>query len=345
MAFPFDQYQRYRIVADALGLLRKDAGSLNILDVGGGEGIILNFLTEDRVTVLDLQDVEGVPGLIRGDATALPFEDGTFDYVVSVDVYEHIEPGVRDRYLSELRRTARRGVLLAAPFDSPMVRAAERVANEFHRSVHRQENVWLKEHAENGLPRLDEAREFFEQRGDAVSVLPNGYVPHWLVMMCLTFYSSKLEDEPRRVFEGVSAFYNEFMYGLDNAQPCYRHLLISLREPADVGLEALISSDPRVGHASEGFALAGMISAMLPMTIARKEGELARKEAQVKDLTRRLAEQVRVSEDMLHPSYENLQRQRDQLREQLEGITGSRAWRLLTVLHKLRLGFRRPRSG
>src|SRR5215211_4674644 len=143
---PFDQHQRYRIVTDVIERLREDSGPLQILDVGGGEGMILNFLSEDRVTILDQSDAEGVPGFVKGDATALPFEDEAFDFVVSVDVYEHIEPESREKYLSELRRTAQRGVLLAAPFDSAVVRDAERIAQEFHRAIHLQDNVWLEEH-------------------------------------------------------------------------------------------------------------------------------------------------------------------------------------------------------
>lgn len=359
LRLPFDQYQRYRIVADAVEILRGEDGALRILDVGGGEGAILRFLSGDDVTVLDLSDLPEVPGLVKGDATALPFDDESFDYVTSVDVYEHIEPAARERYLSELRRTARRGVLLAAPFDSEMVRAAERVANEVHRSLHLADNVWLGEHAANGLPRLEEARKFFEERGDSVSVLPNGYIPHWLAMLCLTFYGSKLGGESSGLLDDVTAFYNEFMYGLDNTEPCYRHLLISLREPADtgeVGLSELASPRPDPEHASRSFALFGVLPAVLDLNarLVQKEGELARKEAQANDLSRRLAELVRASDvrqlqermaaqklqrdqDDLVRRNDDLVRQRDRLQQQLAGITGSRTWLVLTALHKLRV--------
>jgi ubiquinone/menaquinone biosynthesis C-methylase UbiE len=80
LRLPFDQYQRYRMVADAVVLLRGDAGPLRILDVGGGEeGIIRIFLPEDRITILDRGDPGKVPGFVTGDVTALPFEDGAFD--------------------------------------------------------------------------------------------------------------------------------------------------------------------------------------------------------------------------------------------------------------------------
>lgn len=173
--------------------------------------------------------------MVEGDATELPFEDGSFDYVISVDVYEHIEPRSRERYLSELRRTARRGVLLAAPFDSEIVRAAEQVAIALHRSLHQSENVWLGEHAAHGLPRLGEARGFFEERGDSVSVLPNGYIPHWLAMICLTFYASKLGGESSGLFDDVTAFYNEFADHVD-AVRLQREDRARLVQPRDAAL-------------------------------------------------------------------------------------------------------------
>jgi hypothetical protein len=357
LRLPFDQYQRYRMVADVVELLREDSGPLRILDVGGGEGPILNFLPEDRITILDQSDTGEVSGFVKGDAAALPFEDEAFDYVASVDVYEHIEPVSRESHLSELRRVARRGVLLAAPFDSDAVRAAERVANECHRSVYLAENVWLKEHTENGLPRLDGTREFFEGQGDSVSVLPNGYILHWLAMMCLTFYRPRLEVELGTLVDHANAFYNEFICELDNVEPCYRYLLVCLKGSANIDLDALVSSDPDPERASPGSALFSTLSVMLPtnMRLAQKEGALARKEAQVNDLSRRLAErvtadnayrlqmersmaQLRQDRNNLRQRTDELERLRNQLQQQLTEITNSRGWRLLTAVHKLMVG-------
>lgn len=354
---PFDQHQRYRIVADVIERLREGAAPLRILDVGGGEGPILDFLPEDRITILDRSDTGEVSGFVKGDAAALPFEDEAFDYVASVDVYEHIEPATRESYLSELRRVARRGVLLAAPFDSDVVRAAERVANECHRSVYLAENVWLKEHAENGLPQLDGTREFFEGHGDSVCVLPNGYILHWLAMMCLTFYRPKLEGELGTLLDHANAFYNEFMYELDNVEPCYRHLLVCLKESANTNLDELISSSTDSERISRSSALFSTLSVMLPtnMRLAQKEGALARKEAQVNDLSRRLAERVtadntyrsqmerrmtelRQDRNNLQQRTDELERQRNQLQQQLTEITNSQGWRFLTAVHKLRVG-------
>lgn len=356
LKLPFDQHQRYKVVAEVLEVLREDSAPLRILDVGGGEGIVLSFLPEGDVTVLDQTEAEEVPGFVKGDATALPFEDESFDYVMSVDVYEHIEPEHRDRYLSELRRAARKGVLLASPFDSEGVRDAEELANEVHRIVHRQENVWLKEHAENGLPDLDETRKFFEERRDQVTVVPNGYLPNWLAMISLTFYSSKLGGETQKLFERLNTFYNEFMYRQDNAEPCYRHLLVSLKDGRRPGFEHVISGADN-SHAFR-VAFSSAFSATLPLAsmletldgqLAQKDGQLAQREVQVRDLSRRLAQQMEANsrlaleKDQLAATTRQkekriaaLTNQNANLVAQRERFVMSRSWRLLTLLSRQR---------
>lgn len=353
LELPFDQHQRYKVVAEVLENLREDSTPLRILDVGGGDGVILNFLPDDEVVILDQVEAEGVPGFVKGDATALSFEDESFDYVTSVDVYEHIEPESRDRHLSELRRVARKGVLLAAPFDSEGVRDAEELANEVHRIVHRQENVWLEEHAENGLPNLAEAREFFEKHQDYITIIPNGYLPNWLAMISLTFYSSMLRDEMQELFGRLNTFYNEFIYEYDNAEPCYRYLIVSLKENREMGFEHVVFHAER-SHAAFGLALSSMFSSTLPLAsqlkmlegqlarkdeqLAQKDGRLAQKEVQVRDLSRRLARQsveeyehevltARLSSQ--RERLEALKRQNAHLMAQREQLEAFGVWRLL----------------
>jgi SAM-dependent methyltransferase len=57
-----------------------------------------------------------VVGVLRGDATALPFPDECFDSVVAAEVLEHLTDDVGA--LAELRRVLRRGGLLAATVPS-----------------------------------------------------------------------------------------------------------------------------------------------------------------------------------------------------------------------------------
>jgi ubiquinone/menaquinone biosynthesis C-methylase UbiE len=102
-------------VLDALHGLRPG----RTLDVGCGTGFLTAQLPGD-VTGLDqseqmLELARGqAPDLkfVRGDATNLPFPDGSFDRVFASVLCTHLEPGVRARFLAEARRVAREIVIL-----------------------------------------------------------------------------------------------------------------------------------------------------------------------------------------------------------------------------------------
>jgi len=339
LRLPFDQYQRYRMVTDVVERLRDGNGSLRVLDVGGAEGTILNFLDGDEVTILDQMPVEGAPGFVQGDATALPFDDASFDYAVSVDTFEHIAPDARERHLSELRRVARRGVLLAGPFAGGGVREAEELAHELFRALYGQEHKWLEEHEEHGLPELGHARKFYEELGDSVTVLPNGYLPNWLAMICLFFYGVQPRRGLTRTAERANRFYNRFLYEHDNTEPCYRYVVAALREPA-VGLEDLASPPADRQRADLGLAFLGSLVPTLPLSaelhkltarLEAKDNQLALKELRIRDLSGRLANQV------AHAHGQRALRQENQgLRSQLDAMTASRAWRIARLVGKLR---------
>ncbi len=367
---PFDQYQRYRMVADVVERLREGPEPLQILDVSGDHSVLERFLPGERITVIELSEAEGPFGFAEGAASGLPFEDAAFDYVVSVDVHEHISPSARHRYLAELWRAAKKGVLLGGPFDSSVVREAERVADAFYRSIHLEQSAGLREHARNGLPRLDDTRGFFEAHDGTVSVLPNGHISYWLAMTCLELYSSAREDRQGELYERLTAYYNEFMYKVNNVEPSYRHLLISLKEPLHLDLGDLALPDSVAERASQSSAFFGGLSVVLALAaeiessnarrhdyerrVARTEGALARKEAQVEDLSRRVAGLVHaVNSRQVHVTNlskvnADLKVQRDRLeqqlagvKQQLAGITNSRAWRFVTTVHALVLRARR----
>lgn len=121
-----------------------------VLEVGSGNGVNLFVLaarypdlsftgvelTETGVTATKAVMAEQeLPGFLRafspeplvdpgahtrldvrqGDATALPFEDGSFDLVYTVQALEVMDP-VRDQVLAELRRVSRGHVAMVEPF-------------------------------------------------------------------------------------------------------------------------------------------------------------------------------------------------------------------------------------
>jgi ubiquinone/menaquinone biosynthesis C-methylase UbiE len=97
-----------------------------ILDIGCGTGETLTFL-ENYLERPDLYGVDNLPAAIdfakkRGhknilkvDAQKLPFKDNTFDYVLFLDVIEHIKDDVA--ILSEAKRVLKKGgrIIITTP--------------------------------------------------------------------------------------------------------------------------------------------------------------------------------------------------------------------------------------
>ena len=47
LSLPFDQYQRYRLVADLINQVRPEGRRLRVLDVGGRTGLLKRFLPSE----------------------------------------------------------------------------------------------------------------------------------------------------------------------------------------------------------------------------------------------------------------------------------------------------------
>lgn len=237
LELPFDVYQRYKIIQDAINILRS-AGpeSFRILDAGGGAGPVSGFLPNDSIRIVDQTDCD-LPNFQKADVLALPFKDGAFDIALSTDVLEHVPPDRRELFLNELWRVSRHYVLLAAPFHSAAAVQAEQILFEFIRTELQQEHQFLKEHRTFGLPDRAATLGYMERLGGDVVALPNGYLSHWLPMMLITYY---LDTDPLSVplSRRLSAFYNEAHYATDNCEPAYRTLLVAAKQPLTEALRA-----------------------------------------------------------------------------------------------------------
>ena len=101
---------------DAVRALEQAVASLppaRTLDVACGTGFLTRLLSGD-ITGLDqsprMLDIarERAPDaeFVRGDAMALPFEEGSFDRVFTGHFYGHLEGTTREAFLAEARRVA-----------------------------------------------------------------------------------------------------------------------------------------------------------------------------------------------------------------------------------------------
>lgn len=233
LSLPFDQYGRYQMVREALDAARTVVGErLHVLDVGGyyrtgrGQEVLPAqlFLPDDEVVVID-QAPCTLPGYMRGDGRSLTFADQSFDFVVSCDTLEHVPAPDRAAFWGELLRVARCGVLLAAPFASPEVVAAEALLFSYIKAELGVEQVQLKEHVTYGLPNLETTCAMLDERGLTYYVYPSGYVHAWLFMMIAKHYLFGHSND-YDLHEQVDAYYTRFFAEQERCEPSYRHMVL-----------------------------------------------------------------------------------------------------------------------
>ena len=242
LGLPFDLYQRYRLAAQVGSRLTRGP----VLDVGGLLGdqdghlaTTADFFRDAktdaeadprtdasvRVRTTDLRHCDH-PEHVPAPAWEQPFEDASFDLVLSLDVLEHLEPERRPGFLSELDRVARSFILIGAPFSTPEV---ERTEAELARGL-LDTRRFLEEHRTLGLPSHDLVEEHFRDRpGYEVHRFPSGYLPRWRAMQVLTQHYFQLNDATSMT--ALNRLYNQACYVPDLAEPAYRTLFLISKTP------------------------------------------------------------------------------------------------------------------
>lgn len=136
-----EHQQRYHSVTD---LVR---GKI-VLDAGSGEGYGVHLMAETAARVVGIDISRDAVEHARatygrqnlefqvGSVDALPFEDGTFDVVVSFEVIEHLEPQLQAAFLREAQRVLKREGLLVISTPNKAVYSDD--ANQ-HNRYHKKE--------------------------------------------------------------------------------------------------------------------------------------------------------------------------------------------------------------
>ena len=115
---PFDLFTRNTLIREMVDSIKKnDKTTFKILDVGGREGNLSDFLSDDEIHILDIRSGEE-GNYVLGDITNSPYRYDSFDVVISSDMYEHIPKNDRLNAVAEMLRISKNFVILGAPFDS-----------------------------------------------------------------------------------------------------------------------------------------------------------------------------------------------------------------------------------
>ncbi len=228
LEMPFDIYQRYKIVADIINKFRNANQKFRILDVGAGILETLEkFLPEDDIFSLDKDypvEYTQKNNFIPGDILHIDLKE-KYHFVVAIDVYEHIPPSNRKRFIDVIISLSEIGTIIATPFDQDEVTECEIIANEIYKTSHGSDNIWLKEHLEYGLPSLAHTKDMVEDYHLDYIIIPNGYLPRWFEMISLYMLTEgKLEFQP--MMTTLYEFYNQNFYKYDNKNPAYRQTII-----------------------------------------------------------------------------------------------------------------------
>lgn len=233
-----DGFSRFFILADILRDVYGDSSrTLRILDVGGGSEFMQQQLDMAGIvydlTVLDIieRPKKVRATYIQGDATAMSFPDGAFDVVLSTDVLEHVLPERKRAFLDECLRVAKELCIIAAPFDTPGVNAAEVTVNNFNKQLFGVGQSWLEEHLKYGKPTREMFLSKLEKEKIPFCDFGTQNLTTWLLNTHLNLIEAKLGLGAKKHIV-VNRFYNQNILQMNEfAGPTYRHFFVMFPDP------------------------------------------------------------------------------------------------------------------
>lgn len=158
---------------------------------------------------------------VKGSALKLPFGDRSIDYVLSVDMLEHIKPVDRPGAVLEMIRSARKKIYLSFPCGSESARV-DRYLADYYLKKHGHQYPYLKEHLELGLPDETEVETIFKENGRGkLKIYNNTNLKLWKLLLQLGLSGEKLQSSFYRRLLILLPILKHFNFGI-----CYRKLFV-----------------------------------------------------------------------------------------------------------------------
>lgn len=195
-----DEGLRYLPISDEI--LKAKVKEPSILEIGSGVRGITPYVPY-AVTGMDIAFhgviARNLTPVIR-TGTKLPFPARSFDYIVSVDMLEHVPPAQRLDVISEMLRVADKKIFIAVPCGTA-AEIQDKKLDDLYAHWRGERFEFLREHVENGLPDKEELRSYIYEaaaqqgRSIALSAMPNVnlrvrmlYMKIWIVPKCSLLY-------------------------------------------------------------------------------------------------------------------------------------------------------------
>jgi hypothetical protein len=164
-----DEALRYLPISDHI--LKSGLINPKILEVGSGVKGITPYIPF-RVTGVDVSFIGEVadsldPVCLSG--TQLPFPDNSYDFVISVDMLEHVPGAERSNVIHEMLRVASKCVYLAVPCGK-LAEKHDLELDDLYKRVKGERYHFFQEHVENGLPVMDDLVECIQASADKLGV-------------------------------------------------------------------------------------------------------------------------------------------------------------------------------
>lgn len=314
-----DLYSRNIIISTIVNKYRDQnkRQTLRILDVGGRNGHLQEFLPKDEITILDIRE-GSEKNLIVGDATDMRtlFKDHSFDIVTSGDVFEHIPQEKRERFVKECIRVSSDLVIIAAPFDDPETGNAEKIARNYFKQFAGKDHEWLTEHIENGLPSLNGLIDLIESENLKSKILYSNEMENWMLFQ-LTSFASYWQNTPNEKIKEIYEFYNTNIENIDDpTKSFYRKIVILSKKPININWEYEFKPNLKIKFIDKCISLISESS----KNIIEDKNTHIKNLSDAKDLLDTTTKELQRSLDDLNRENQNLVKKGDKLKSQKEQL-------------------------